>query len=96
MHNKAIVAAFPFDNPGEPASLYDYAPVLHVRDKRGDWVLKRTGLVHSDGEAIGRWLAALCDLGVDVAAPAGHLQPNPRRLDDGNEWVVYPLVSGTS
>jgi len=78
-----MVAAFPFDHPKEPVSLYDYAPVLRVRDRRGDWVLKRTGLVHSDGEAIGRWLSALHGLGVDVVAPAAHLHPNPRRLDDG-------------
>lgn len=90
-----MVTAFPFDHPEEPVSLYDYAPVLRVRDRRGDWVLKRTGLVHSDGEAIGRWLTALHGLGVDVVAPAAHLHPNPRRLDDGKEWVVYPFVSGT-
>ncbi|QJU58468.1 aminoglycoside phosphotransferase family protein [Sphingomonas sp. AP4-R1] len=90
-----VVAAFPFDHPGEPVSLYDYAPVLRVRDRRGDWVLKRTGLVHSDGEAIGQWLTALHGLGVDVVAPAAHLHPNPRRLEDGQEWVVYPFVSGT-
>ncbi|QJU58883.1 phosphotransferase [Sphingomonas sp. AP4-R1] len=90
-----VVAAFPFDHPDEPVSLYDYAPVLRVRDRRGDWVLKRTGLIHSDGEAIGRWLTALHGLGVDVVAPAAHLHPNPRRLDDGKEWVVYPFVSGT-
>ncbi len=90
-----MVAAFPFDHPGEPVSLYDYAPVLRVHDRGGDWVLKRTGLVHSDGEAIGRWLTALRGLGVDVVAPAAHLHPNPRRLDDGKEWVVYPFVSGT-
>lgn len=92
-----MVAAFPFDHPDEPVSLYDYAPVLRVRDRdrRGDWVLKRTGLVHSDGEAIGRWLTALRGLGVDMVAPAAHLHPNHRHLDDGKEWVVYPFVSGT-
>lgn len=95
MDGKLMVAAFPFDHPGEPVSLYDYAPVLRVRDKRGDWVLKRTGLVHSGGEAIGQWLTALRSLGVDVVAPASHLHPNPRRLHDGKEWVVYPFVSGT-
>ncbi|RYF21724.1 MAG: hypothetical protein EOO77_05505, partial [Oxalobacteraceae bacterium] len=95
MEGKAMVAAFPFDHPDEPVSLYDYAPVLRVRDRRGDWVLKRTGLVHSDGEAIGQWLTALRSLAVDVVAPAAHLQPNPRRLDDGKEWVVYPFMSGT-
>ena len=90
-----MIAAFPFDHPEEPVSLYDYAPVLRVRDRSGDWVLKRTGLVHSDGGAIGRWLTALHGLGIDVVAPAAHLQPNPRRLDDGKEWVVYPFISGT-
>lgn len=90
-----MIAAFPFDHPGEPVSLYDYAPVLRVRDRRGDWVLKRTGQVHSNGEAIGRWLTALRGLGVDVVAPAAHFHPNPRRLNDGKEWVVYPFVSGT-
>lgn len=95
MDGKTMVAAFPFDHPGEAVSLYDYAPVLRVRDRLGDWVLKRTGLVHSDGEAIGRWLTALRDLTVDVVAPAAHLHPNPRRFGDGKEWVVYPFVSGT-
>lgn len=90
-----MITSFPFDHPDEPVSLYDYAPVLRIRDRRGDWVLKRTGLVHSNGEAIGRWLTALRSLAVDVVAPAAHLQPNPRRLDDGKEWVVYPFVSGT-
>lgn len=93
--SKAMVAAFPFDHPGEPVSLYDYAPVLRVRDRRGDWVLKRTGLVHSDGVAIGRWLTALRALSVNVVAPAAHFYPNPRRLSDGKDWVVYPFVSGT-
>lgn len=96
MDGTASVAAFPFDHPGKPVSLYDYAPVLRVRDRRGDWVLKRTGLVHSGGEAIGRWLTALQDLSVDVVAPVAHFHPNPRRLDDGKEWVVYPFVSGTA
>lgn len=96
MEGKTLVAAFPFDHPDEPVSLYDYAPVLRVRDRRGDWVLKRTGLVHSDGNAIGRWLTALRALAIDVVAPTAYLHPNPRRLDDGKEWVVYPFVSGTA
>lgn len=95
MDGTAMLSAFPFEDPGKPVSLCDYAPVLHVRDKRGDWVLKQTGLVHSGGEAIGGWLTALRGQGIDVVAPASHLQPNPRRLDDGKEWVVYPFVSGT-
>jgi len=66
-----MVAAFPFDQPDEPVSLYDYAPVLRVRDRRGDWVLKRTGLVHSNGEAIGRWLTALRGLSVDACQRSG-------------------------
>jgi spectinomycin phosphotransferase len=90
-----MISAFPYDHPDEPVSLYDYAPMLRVRGRRGDWVPKRTGLVHSDGEAIGRWLTALRDLAVDVVAPAAHLHPNPRQLDDGKEWVVYPFVSET-
>ena len=95
MDQQALVASFPFDQPGMPVSLYEYAPVFRVRDRRGDWVLKRTGLVHSSGKAIGDWLAALCRLGVDVVAPARHLAPNPRRLADGKEWVVYPFIQGT-
>ncbi|GGB63798.1 hypothetical protein GCM10011505_50430 [Tistrella bauzanensis] len=92
-HHEAI-ASFVFDHPDAPVSLYDYAPVLRVRDRLGDWVLKRTGLVHSSGTAIGEWLTALRRLGVDVVAPAAHLAPNPRRLADGKEWVVYPFIEG--
>lgn len=94
MDHQTAVASFPFDSPDEPVSLYAYAPVLRVRDRRGDWVLKRTGLVHSTGTAIGEWLTALQRLGVDVVAPADDLAPNPRRLEDGREWVVYPFVPG--
>lgn len=96
MHGHAFLSAFPFDHPEPPISLCDYGPVLRVRDRRGDWVVKRTGLVHSDGEAIGDWLTALRRLGVDVVVPVPHLSPNPRRLDDGKEWIVYPFVSGTN
>ncbi len=95
MDYEALILAFPFDRPKRPISLYDYAPVLRIKDQRGDWVLKRTGLVHSHGEAIGRWLTALQRHGVSVVAPSAHLSPNPRRLDDGKEWVVYPFVPGT-
>jgi spectinomycin phosphotransferase len=34
-------------------------------------------------------------LSANVVASALHLSPNPRRLDDGKEWVVYPFASGT-
>lgn len=96
MDHHAAIASFTFDHPDAPVSLYEYAPVLRVRDRQGDWVLKRTGLVHSSGTAIGEWLTALCGLGVNVVAPAAHLAPNPRRLADGKEWVVYPFVHGTA
>ncbi|MDK2760529.1 MAG: phosphotransferase [Sphingopyxis sp.] len=95
MDHETAIASFPFDSPDEPVSLYAYAPVLRVRDRKGDWVLKQTGLVHSTGTAIGEWLTALQRLGVDVVAPAGHFAPNPRRLEDGKEWVVYPFIAGT-
>lgn len=94
-HHDAI-ASFAFDHPDAPVSLYDYAPVLRVRDRLGNWVLKRTGLVHSSGTAIGEWLMALSHLGIDVVIPAAHLMPNPRRLADGKEWVVYPFIEGAS
>ncbi|MBG0811967.1 aminoglycoside phosphotransferase family protein [Methylosinus sp. H3A] len=96
MIDPAFLSAFPFEHPEPPVSLYDYAPVFRVRDRHGDWVVKRTGLVHSGGSAIGQWLTALRSLGVNVVAPALHFSPNPRRLDDGKEWVVYPFVSGTA
>lgn len=50
--------------------------------------------MHSGGTAIGDWLVALRRLGVDVVTPAEHLTPNPRRLADGKEWVVYPFIEG--
>jgi hypothetical protein len=87
MDHGAFLAAFPLDRPAPPISLYDYAPVLRIIDRRGDWVLNRTGLVHSDGTAIGSWLTALQRLGISVVSPAAHLSPNPRRLNDGKEWV---------
>lgn len=95
MDQHTAITAFPFEHPAAPVSLYEYAPVLRIRDRRGDWVLKRTGLAHSTGVAIGRWLTALRQLGVSIVAPAPHLAPNPRQLDDGKEWVVYPFVEGT-
>ena len=95
MDHHAAMASFPFDHPDAPVSLHEYAPVLRVRDRRGDWVLKRTGLVHSTGIATGEWLTALRRLGVHVVAPAAHLAPNPRRLGDGKEWVVYPFIEGS-
>jgi spectinomycin phosphotransferase len=86
-----FVNTFSFDQPDTPLSLYEYAPVYRVRDLRGDWVVKRTGLVHSTGSAIGAWLAALHRVSIGVVAPAQCFGPNPRRQEDGIEWVVYPL-----
>lgn len=94
MDHSDAIASFAFDHPDAPVSLYEYAPVFRVRDRSGDWVLKRTGLVHSSGSAIGEWLRALREHGVDVVAPAAHLAPNPRCLANGKEWVVYPFIEG--
>lgn len=94
MDHRDAIASFAFDHPEAPVSLYEYAPVFRVHDRQGDWVLKRTGLVHSSGTAIGEWLAALRHLGLDVVVPAAHLSPNPRQLEDGKEWVVYPYIEG--
>lgn len=33
-------------------SLYEYVPVFSFRDRVGDWVIKRTGLVHSSGPVL--------------------------------------------
>lgn len=96
MDHRAALSAFPFDHPQPPVSLSVYASVLRVRDRRGDWVLKRTGLTGSAGAAIGEWLKALRRLGVEVVAPADHLRPNPRRLGDGSEWVVHPFIEGAA
>lgn len=96
MNPHDAVASFAFDQPDAPVSLYEYAPVFRVRDRHGNWVLKRTGLVHSSGTAIGEWLTALRQYGVNVVAPTAHLAPNPRRLSDGIEWVVYPFIEGTN
>jgi spectinomycin phosphotransferase len=89
-----FLSEFPFDHPKHPVSLYDYAPVFRVVDRKGDWVVKRTGLAHSSGEAIGAWLSSLWRSGVAVVAPVDHFAPNPRKLDDGFCWVVYPYVAG--
>jgi spectinomycin phosphotransferase len=89
-----FLSGFPFDHPEHPVSLYDYAPVFRVVDRSGAWVVKRTGLAHSSGEAIGAWLASLRRGGVAVVAPVDDFAPNPRMLDDGFCWVVYPYVTG--
>ncbi len=89
-----FLSDFPFDNPEQPVSLYDYAPVFRVVDRNGDWVVKRTGLAHSSGVAIGAWLSSLRRSGVAVVAPVDDFAPNPRKLDDGRCWVVYPYVAG--
>lgn len=91
-----FLSGFPFDHPNPPVSLYEYAPVFRVVDRNGDWVVKRTGLAHSRGEAIGAWLSSLSRTGVAVVAPVEYFTPNPRKLDDGFCWVVYPYVAGES
>lgn len=90
----AFLTAFQFDEPSPPTSLCAYGPVFQVRDHRGVWVVKRTGLVHSSGAAIGSWVTALRRAGVRTVAPASGFAPNPRTLDDGKTWVVYPYVAG--
>lgn len=94
MNRPAFLDAFAFVDPGPPHALYAYAPVYRVRDARGDWVVKRTGLAHSDAGSIAAWTAALRADGVDVVAPASGFAPNPRLLADGHHWVVYPFVDG--
>jgi len=89
-----LLSAFPFENPSPPVSLYKHAPVFHVSDQRGHWVIKRTGGVHSSGSAIAAWLFALRASGVSAVAPVPHFSPNPRLLSDGREWVVYPFIPG--
>lgn len=95
MEHPNVLTIFPFDKAEPPVSLYAYAPVYRVRDSRGDWVVKRTGIAHSDGCAIGRWLCNLHGRGVHVVVPVADFSPNPRTLDDGSSWVVYPYISGT-
>lgn len=87
-------ASFPFDHPEPARSLYAYAPVFYIRDRLGEWVVKRTGLVGSRGEAIARWTARLRAYGVGIVSPEPRFRPNPRRLTDGIEWVVYPYIAG--
>ena len=87
-----LLVAFAFERPAVPVSLYRYAPVFLVRDRRGAWVVKRTGQARSEGAAIGRWLAALRARGVRTVAPAGGFGENPRALGDGGQWVVYPYI----
>ncbi|HTV32004.1 MAG TPA: phosphotransferase [Methylocella sp.] len=89
-----FLSAFDFDQPAAPLSLYAYAPVFRIQDRRGDWVVKRTGHVHSSAEAIAAWLIALRRMGVEIVAPSAIFSPNPRRLADGKDWVVYPFISG--
>lgn len=85
---------FAFEDPEPPVSLYAYAPVFRVRDRRGDRVVKRTGLSRSSGAAVGRWCAGLRADGVDVVVPEQAFTPNPRAAADGVWWVVYPFVDG--
>ena len=90
----AFLTAFQFDEPSPPTSLCAYGPVFQASDRRGDWVVKRTGLIHSSGVAIGSWVTALQKAGVRTVAPASGFDPNPRILDDGKTWVVYPYATG--
>lgn len=92
MDPAVLLKFFPFDNPHEPISLYKHAPVFRVRDRNGDWVIKRTGLAHSDGSSIGSWLCAIRNKGLGVVAPAKNFGENPRVLEDNCSWVVYPYI----
>ena len=66
--------------------------------KSQDWVLKRSGIVHSDAPAIDRWLHHLQARGVATVAatpgPDHSLAPNPRPMPDGHHWVLYPFIEG--
>ena len=88
----AALTAFGFDGPAE--HLHAHAPVLRVRDGRGDWVLKQSGMVHSAAEPIARWLRHLRARGVSTVVAADGFGANPRLLADGRHWVVYPFIPG--
>lgn len=75
-------------------ALHTDAPVFRVRDRRGDWVVKRTGMVHSAPGSIDRWLRHIHDRGARVVVPAAGFGANPRVLADGHAWVVYPFIQG--
>ena len=87
---------FPFQDPQPPVRLHRQSAVFRVRDRRGDWVVKRTGMVHSGPLPIDRWLCHVHDRGAMVVRAAAGFGANPRVLEDGDGWVVYPFIEGAA
>ena len=88
------MAAFGFGPEHQAMSLYAHAPVFRVAGPGGDWVVKRSGMVHSNAPAIDGWLRHLRDRGVATVAAVPGFAPNPRPMPDRRHWVVYPFVAG--
>ncbi len=91
-----LVRSFPFVEPSGPIRLCSERPVFRVLDRRGDWVVKRTGMVHSAPGPIDRWLRHIHGRGARVVTAAAGFGDNPRVLADGHGWVVYPFIEGVA
>jgi Ser/Thr protein kinase RdoA (MazF antagonist) len=91
---RVALATFGFALDCGVSSLHAHAPVFRVCDGRGAWVVKRSGMVHSDASAIDGWLRHLQTRGVATVVAAGGFDPNPRLMPDGHHWVLYPFIEG--
>lgn len=97
MSHLEIIQAFGFqaDEASPPHSIYAYAPVYHLGDERGEWIVKRTAGSPERALAIACWTRSLQDHGIRVVAPAPGFGENPRFFPSCEEaWVVYPFIHG--
>jgi spectinomycin phosphotransferase len=100
MNNTSVLRAFGFDFPEStpPASIYPYAPVFHLSNAGGEWIVKRTQQPLAQANAVAAWTRALSAGGIPVVTPADGFGENPRSFQSeagGVEiWVVYPFIRG--
>lgn len=97
-----IVRAFGFaiDPQRELESIYHAAPVFHLHNAVGGWIVKRTQKPLARGQAIAHWTRSLAAQGIPVVTPAPGFGDNPRpfQQEQGDEevWVVYPFIEGVA
>lgn len=100
MNHRDIVGAFGFAMaPEQPLqSIYRAAPVFHLPNADGSWIIKRTQKPLARGQAVANWTRSLAAQGIPVVTPAAGFGDNPRPFqnEQGDEevWVVYPFCAG--
>jgi Ser/Thr protein kinase RdoA (MazF antagonist) len=81
-------------------SIYPYAPVYHLSNTDGDWIVKRTQKPLARGQAVAAWAQTLAARGIQIITPAKNFGHNPRAFKLENDleeiWVVYPFIAGNS